>query len=97
MHDLEREQESEELLLAEFEHEEGEITIHLHPKPRALVLAVDGEEFARREVPSKYSDAVVTHVIEGAVAQWIEDEQPLDEIEYNLEQIEYQLRKFGRG
>ncbi len=84
-------------VLAEFEHEDGQVTIHLVAKPRALVLEVDGEELTRLPVSPRYSDDVIAHVIELEVEHWAEEEQPLDEIEYNLEQLEYQLKKYGRS
>ena len=81
----------EPAVLASFEHEEGEIRLLLDRRTAEVIIEVGGEEYSRHPVPRRFSPSLVRQVVEYEAEGWEEQQRLLDEIAYDLDQLEYKL------
>jgi hypothetical protein len=81
-------------LISEFDHDDGHVRLLLCEHENIILFEVEGEEYSRHRIPSRYSPEVIREVVEFESTFWANQQRPLSEIEYNLEQLHYKLRQW---
>jgi hypothetical protein len=81
-------------IVSEFDHDEGHVRLFFFERENAILLEVDGEEYSRHQLPSGYGPEIIRQVVEFESSFWADQQRPLSEIEYNLEQLHYKLEQW---
>ena len=80
-------------LIIEYEHPDGHLEIHLSQE-NVIVLKLDHEEFSRHPVSETFDRETIQQVLEFEAGFWDEQQRPLEEVAYNLEQLEFKLQQW---
>jgi hypothetical protein len=85
--------EEDEEVIAEFDHEDGHVRLLLIGS-RTVRLEVDGEMYSEHRYPKRFDPDVILATVEYESSFWAEEQQPLQEIDYELDGLEYKLKQW---
>ena len=77
-------------IVTKFDHPDGHVQIGLDAENN-IYLTVDGEQHSRHQIDTRFSEEAIRGTLEFESQFWAGQERPLEEIDYNIEQLEKKL------